>query len=537
MAIRSSSLAHAASAALVVALTTISPLVKKPLVIAAILIAAAAVPAWRHAVSRPQPTTASSMPAEKDSAANAVPDTRAGHERRAIRSMNQPSPAAHGLALARIGNAAERDEALAAWMAEFSAHADIVALIAALRAEPESNTTLRALIAPHLTRRWATVDGAACIAAHLKEGGLFRRDPLDSNNNPFAARDSEATTPSVDLFRLIAETHPAAFATWLKSAPADLIPALLGDSASITWQAWAAADVSGEKTVRGMDPIVAQDFHKSDFANLIATRDPDLLLRPAVDGRDLGFGRRYYSGLMEKLGTDQNFSTTLMKSRTADELWDIFARVSELSPGTDHHTNPAFLKLAQAELVATPGTLESRATAAAALPASHRQATTLAVLFDSLDPASGGDYWAGVNTVAKAVHDIASKADAVAEVTLVNAYADLRSKIAGTLAKESIDEALEWTGSIRDQRNRASCLMQIAAQEIKPGVHAWASGQLGADEANEHVTMHFEDRTTDPPRVDQFTLPAVAGETLPQYYARLRAVLRKQLEAAPTVGR
>ena len=284
-----------------------------------------------------------------------------------------------------------------------------------------------------------------------------------------------------------------------------------------------------------MDPVLAQDFHKSDFANLIATRDPDLLLRPAVDGRDLGFGRRYYSGLMEKLGEDGNFSASLMKTHSSDDLWDIFARVSELSPGTDHHTNPAFLKLAQAELIAMPGTLEARATAAAALPASHRQATTLAALFDSLDPAAGDDYWAGVNTVAKAVNDIASQADAVAELTLVNAYSDLRSKIAGTLARESIDEALEWTGSIRDQRNRASCLMQIAAQEIKPGVHAWASGQIGAEGVDEPITMHFEDRTTHPPRVNQFKLPAVAGETLPAYYARLRAALRKQLEAARPV--
>lgn len=497
------------------------------------LIVAAAVPAWRHAVSRPQPPTASSAPAKPDTTGDGIPETRARNERRPIRSTNHPSPAAHGLALARIENAVERDEALAAWMAGFSTHGEIVDLIAALRAERESSATLRALIAPHLTRRWATVDGAACIAAHLKEGGLFRRDPLDSNNNPFAARDSEATTPSVDLFRLIAETHPAAFNTWLKSAPADLIPALLGDSACLTWQAWAAADGSGEKPVRGMDPIVAQDFHKSDFANLIATRDPGLLLRPAVDGRDLGLGRRYYSGLMEKLGTDQNFSATLMKSRTADQVWDIFAKVGELSPGADQHTNRAFLKLAQAELAATAGTLESRATAATALPASHRQATTLAALFDSLDPAWGDDYWAGVNTVAKAVNDIAFKADAVAEVTLVNAYSDLRNKIACTLAKESIDEALEWAGSIRDQRNRASCLMQIAVQEIKPGVHAWASGQIGADEADGPITMHFEDPTNNPPWVHQFTLPAVPGETLPDYYARLRAVLRKQFEAAP----
>lgn len=504
---------------------------KKASVIAAIALAAVAIPVWHYATSSLQSTGSQPVPAP-GADPTGTPPTRPD-SRPPRPAAKHPGPAAQGLGFARIEDPAERDAALAKWAADFTTHDGIVALIAALRGEPHSTASLRALIAPHLTRQWATVDGPACIAAYLSEGGLYRRDPLDSNNNPFAARDSDTTTPAAKLFTLIAETNPTAFNAWLKSAPADLIPSLLGDFKSATWQAWSAADGTGGKAIRDIDPVLAQNFHKSDFANLLATRDPDLLLRPALDGRDLGLNRRYYSGLLETLADNDAFSATLLKTHTPDQLWDIFDKVGGLGPDLDESSRTAFLKLAKLEMAANHGTLEEQAAAATALPADHRQAATFTALLNSLDPAAGDAYWAGINTIAKAINDTATKTDAAIELTLINSYSQLRGRIATTLAKENIDEALTWTSSIRDQRNRASCLMQIAAQEIKPGVNAWASGELGAEAADEHITLHLEDRSISPPRVKEFTLPAVADETLPQYYARLRTAFKRQLDQNP----
>jgi RNA polymerase sigma factor (sigma-70 family) len=526
-AITASSLANAAASSTSVAIATSALLMKKAVLIAA-LIAAAGIPVWHYATSRPQ-TSAPPVPGSEPANVGA-PSRSPGNRPARPAAANQPSSAAQGLALARIADAAARDAALAAWAAGFTTNEAMVALIAALRAEPHSTAALRALIAPHLTRQWATVDGAACIGAYLSEGALFRRDPLDSNNDPFAARDSALTTPAANLFTLIAETNPAAFNAWLKTAPADLIPALLGDPSCATWQAWQAAAGTGEKAIRDIDPILAQNFHQSDFANLLAARDPDLLLRPALDGRDLGLNRRYYNGLLEELGANDVFSASLLKSHTPDQLWDIFDKVTDLSAGFNSDPRAPFLKLAHLELAARADNLEEVAAAATALPADYRQAALFIALLDSLDPAAGDAYWQGLNTIAKALNDTASKVDAVAEVTRSNFYADLRSRIATALAKEDLDAALEWTGSIRDSRNRASCLMRIAAQELKPGVNAWAAGEVGAEEADEHFTLHVEDRSVAPPLVREFSLPPVAGESLPQYYARLRAALKHQLE-------
>ena len=528
--IASSALAKAASTATAIPLSTAALIMKKAIVIAA-LAAAVGIPAWHHAKVRPW--TASGAV----SAAAPVPvaASRPAADRPPRVVATRPGPAAQGLALARIKDPAERDTALAAWSAGFTGNNAMVALIAALRAEPGSTAGLRALIAPHLTRQWATVDGNACIAAYLSEGGLFRRDPLDSNNNPFAARDRETSTPAANLFTLIAETNPAAFNAWLDSAPADLIPALLGDLTTATWQAWSAADRSGDKAVRGIEPSVAQDFHKSDFANAVAARDPDLLLRPALDGVDLGFGRRYYNGLLEKFGDEEVFATALLKSHTPEQLWDIFGQVLDHAADFIQDPRAPFLKLARLELGAGNPSLGEAAAAAAALPADYRQAATFTVLLDGLDPAAGDGYWDGLNTLAEALNATAAKADAVKEITRGNLYADLRTRIATALAREDLDAALAWTASIRDSHQRASCLMRMAAQELKPGVHAWAAGELGKGE-EEQVTLHLEDRTVTPVLVREFRLQPAAGESLPQYYTRLRAAFKLQLEqnsAAP----
>ena len=528
--IATSSLADAVSAATGISITS-TLLMKKASVIATIAIAAVAIPVWRYATSSQQSAGFQPVPAPNaDSVGTPPTQPDTPPPRRAVK---QPGPAAQGLALARIENPAERDAALARWAVGFSTHDDIVALVAALRSEPHSTATLRALIAPHLTRQWATVDGPACIAAHLSEGGLYRRDPLDSKNNPFAAHDDNLTTPAANLFTIIAETNPAAFDAWRKSAPADLIPALLGDFNSATWLTWAAADSTGGKVIRDIEPMVAIEFHESDFANLLAARDPDILLRPAVDGIDLGLNRRYYSGLLETLADNDAFSATLLKTHAPDQLWDIFDKISDLGPDPDEEARTAFLKLAKLEITANKGTLEERAAAASSLPADYRQAATFTALLDSLDPTAGDAYWDGINTIARAINDTAAKTDAARGLALINSYSELRGRIATTLAKENIDEALTWTASIRDQRNRVSCLMQIAAQEIKPGVTAWASGELGVEEVDEPITLHLEDRSIEPPLVKEFTLPAVAGETLPQYYARLRAAFQSQLEQHP----
>ena len=505
---------------------------KKTIVIAAIVIAAVAIPAWRYATSSPQTTDSRSMLAPDTDQDRTAP-TRSNANRPARSATKQSDSAAQGLALARIEDPAERDAALARWVAGFTTNDEIVALIAALRAEPRSTASLRALIAPHLTHQWATVDGSACIAAYLSEGGLYRRDPLDSNNNPFAKRDDDTTTQASKLFTIIAETNPSAFNAWLKSAPADLIPALLGDFNSATWRAWAAADQSGGMAIRDIEPMVAIEFSNSDFSNLLAALEPDLLLRPALDCLDLGLNGRYYDGLMATLADNDAFSTALLKTHTPDQLWDIFGKVTDLGHDPTEISRTAFLKLAMLEIASNKSSIEDRAAAAAALPADYRQAATFTALLNSLDPAAGDDYWTGVNSIAKAINDTAPKSDTAIGLALINSYSELRGRIATMLAKENIDEALTWAGSIRDQRNRASCLMQIAAQEIKPGINAWASGELGVEEADEKITLHFEDRGIDPPRINEFTLPSVTGETLPQYYARLRAAFEYELELKP----
>ncbi len=473
----------------------------------------------------------------ESSIALVVPDSQPiTHSQNTARQTEQShlfqsnSHAARGLALARIEDQNQRDAALTEWISGFSCHEEIVKLISDLRKEPGTSAVLRALIAPHLTRQWAKVDGQACITSYLSEGGLYRRDPLDSNNNPFAAPDSATSTTSCNLFSLIAETNPTAFQNWLKSAPVDLIPSLLGDSAHPTWKAWAAADSSGEKHC-SPDPVFAQDFHQSDFFRLIAANSPEILIRPVLNNDDLGLNRRYFSGLLMEFSSNGNFFHQLSQSFTTDQLWDILTKASDLGPDPDQHTSAAFQKLAQIEIAALPGTREERASSTVNMAPTHRQAATFAALLDSLDPSAGKSYWNDVNAIAKAINASSVQSDQVQEITLVNSYSDLRLRIARTLAKDNIDEALEWIGSIRDQRNRASCLMQIAAEEIKPGVRAWASGEIGAEGSNETINLHFEDRSANPPRVDQFTMPAQPAETFPQYYNRLRSTLQQKIEA------
>jgi len=530
--ISSFSLTKAVTAVTSVSLSIISAALMKKAAVIVLLLAAAAIPVWHYAISRNLHAGALQTGDGSAPGTPAVPVSGPVRDSKLRSAACQSRPAAKGLEFARIEDAAERDAALAAWAAQFTSNDSVLEVIAALRAEPKSTATLRALIAPHLTRQWATVDGAACIAAHLREGGLYQRDPLDSKNNPFAARDSDATTPVANLFSLIAETNPAAFKVWVTSAPADLIPALLGDITCATWQTWRTEAGKIGETVSSPDPSQAENFHQCDFANALAVRHPDLLLRPAQDGRDLGPGRRYYNGLLEKLGADDGFSAALIKSHPPGQLWDIFSKVTGLAADFIEDPRAPFLKLARLELAAAPRSMRDAAAAATDLPADYRQAATFTVLLESLDPSAGATYWEGLNTIAKALNDIAGRTDALEEITRVNFYSDLRAGVATSLAKEDLGEALEWAGSISDQRNRASCLMKIAAQELKPDVKAWASGQVGAEAAEDRIVMHIEDTSADPPLVRQFDLPPAVGESLPEYYARLRAAFKEQLEKA-----
>ena len=502
----------------------------KPIVIV-IVLAVLGLSAYHLATRGPRDGSAAVVAGNQD---NARSDRKAvGWPARAAGKATDP--AADGLALARLEDVAARDAALAAWAARFTTNESILAVIAALRADPHSSPELRALIAPHLTRQWARVDGPACIAAYLREGALHRRDPLDSHNNPFAAPDRTSTVPAANLFSLIAETNPAAFASWLQSAPADLIPALLGDDRSATWLAWNARDTSGDKAIRDSDPILAQNFLRSDFAMTMATRAPDVLVRPALDGRDLGLNRRYYNGLLEMLGARQDFAAALARTHSPEQLWDIFGKASSLAADFNEDPRAPFLALARLEANASGRSLGDAVAAAIALPADYRQAATFSALMDSLAPSAGETYWDGLNTLANALNATATKADAVKEITRVNFYADLRARMAAALAKEDLEAALAWTGSIRDERNRASCLMRIAAQDLQTDARAWASGQVGADDGDETITLHLEDHSANPPVLKSFTLPPVEGESLPQYYTRLRAAMQNTLgkTAAP----
>lgn len=53
---------------------------------------------------------------------------------------------------------------------------------------------------------------------------------------------------------------------------------------------------------------------------------------------------------------------------------------------------------------------------------------------------------------------------------------------------------------------------------------------MGGEDAGENISMHIEDTSANPPRVMQFTLPTAAGESVTEYYARLRAAIKTQLE-------
>jgi hypothetical protein len=261
----------------------------------------------------------------------------------------------------------------------------------------------------------------------------------------------------------------------------------------------------------------------------MATHAPDILLRPALDDQDLGINRRYYNGLLEMLGAREDFATALAKTHSPEQLWDIFDKATSLAADFNEDPRASFLALARLEAKAAGHSLGDAVAAAIALPADYRQAATFSVLLDGLDPTAGEAYWDGLNTIANALNATAAKADAVKEITRGNFYADLRTRMAAALAKEDLEAALAWTGSIRDERNRASCLMRIAAQDLQTDARAWASGQVGADDGEEAITLHLEDRSANPPVLKSFTLPAVAGESLPQYYARLRAAMQNTL--------
>lgn len=477
-----------------------------------------------------------------DEAATVAPAAAEGTRRTAsahtaaAREVSASAPAGlagRALVLARMNDPLARDAALAEWSARFATTAEIQQVLAALRADPAGTPALRAAIAPHLTRQWVAIDAPACIATLLSDGALYHRDPFDSNNNPLAG-EGDAATSRVSLFRLVAETAPAAWDAWLKTAPPDLIPALLGDRASPTFAAWAMNEGLDDAALdrigrpQAGDLSSGENLLSGDFAEVMIRRAPELLLRPAVEGHDLAADHRYYSAVVARFGGDDGFADALLECFAPASLWEVFGRVegayqAEVAEG--------FVKLARLELAVRGRPPAQAAAAILAMPPGFRQAATLTALLDALKPGEAG-YWDGLSTVAKTVDAASPGADALAGAFETAFYTTLRTRLAVRFAQEDVNAALAWAGSIRSELVRIGCLAAIAAKDLRPDIRAWAVS--AADDARVMVVRCEgpSGGSAVPALLSEFELPEVQGETVPQTYARIRRVLDEQLQKA-----
>lgn len=483
-----------------------------------------------------------SIGALKEELASMAPATAEGVRRTAsahsaaAREVSATAPAglaARALALARTADPLARDAALAEWSARFITTAEILPVLAALRADPHATPALRAAIAPHLTRQWAAIDAPACIASLLKDAALYHRDPFASNNNPLAGGEA-AGINRVGLFRLVAATNPTAFAAWLKDTPVDLIPALLGERQSPTFTAWALdeglddAALAQLERQRAAEPPAGEGLLSGDFAEVLTRAAPELWLRPALEGQELAVAHRYYSALVARFGADEVFAAALLGRLTHSNLWEIFGRAEG---GYQPQVADGFVKLARADLAVRKHNLAQATATAVALPAGLRQAATLTALLDSLKPGDAG-YWDGLAIVANAIDATTAGADTVTGACEVVLYTALRTRLAVKVAKNDIEGALAWAALVRNESVRTACLAAIAAQELRPDIRAWTA----AAEDDPSVTVvrceGLVGGSSSAVLLCEFELPPEPEETVPQAYARIRSALAENLRKA-----
>lgn len=144
---------------------------------------------------------------------------------RAMRRESHPagvSAAQVGLNLARIADPVEREAELARWADQFSSAREIHETVANLGA---GTSTLRGIIAPHLTRRWAEVDADDCIRSFLAMAAQRK-------GTPFAEFPNREDVPPVVanrelLFSLIAIHNPDGFSKWAATRPVSELSALV----------------------------------------------------------------------------------------------------------------------------------------------------------------------------------------------------------------------------------------------------------------------------------------------------------------------
>lgn len=429
---------------------------------------------------------------------------------------------ARALELAAAGKA----DALADWAGGFTSGSEIEEFLVALRADPQGTPALRAVIARYLTSRWADIDPASCIQAFLREGALHQRDPFDSGNHPLLA-DTAAGEDRPALWDIIAKTNPDGLDNWLKTAPADLVAALLGDRGTATFAAWSGQSGSEGSGQSGSRNGAAQgaSFLASDFAALLLSRAPALLLRPGFSTPEAAARSSYYDAFIGRFAEDDGFSAALLARFRPDDLWQVLTTLPIAFEAGDA---AAFARLAAAELAAARPDFQQAAASAGALPAGIRQAATLGVLLDSLDPREHREtYWAGLGAVAAAVQRSAGAAAAIQEPLAASLYFNLRARVATSLAAMDLASALEWAAPIPDDAERLSCLVQIAAREVAPQARTWAARQPDGSGYLLYCEQPDSDQTI------SFQVIAVPGETIGDYYIRLRDTLSEHVSEAP----